>query len=222
MNRRGPVIAAAAGVLLAVLVAAGLILPKMNQVKTVQHQVTTQQAVTATLESQVAQLQDLQRQASKIRAQLRALQIDVPPNADLPGLIRALNAAADTAAVDLTSITPGTPAAATTNPVSVVPLQLSISGGYFSVEEFLYRIETLNRTAKVSSVSLSPSTSSSATSGVPSTAPSISAVIMANFFTTDMSAGPGSQFGSQPGTSTTGPTTSTTGSTTTTTGSGSH
>ena len=44
MNRRGPIIAAGAGVLLAVLVAVGLIFPKMNQVKTVQHQVTTAQA----------------------------------------------------------------------------------------------------------------------------------------------------------------------------------
>ena len=56
MNRRGPIIAAGAGVLLAVLVAVGLIFPKMNQVKTVQHQVTTAQAETATLTAQVDQL----------------------------------------------------------------------------------------------------------------------------------------------------------------------
>jgi Tfp pilus assembly protein PilO len=205
MNRRGPIIAAAAGVLLAVLVAAGLILPKMNEVKAVQKKVTTEQAVTATLESQVAQLTALSQQASKIRAQLKQLNIEVPPNADLPGLIRALNSAAATAAVDLSAITPGTPAAATTNPVSVVPLQVTITGGYFSVEEFLYRLETLDRTAKVSSVALSPSTSSSSdsSSGTPTTAPTISAVIMANFFTTDMQSGPGSEFGSQRGTTTT-------------------
>ena len=39
MNRRGPIIAAASGVLLAVLVAAGLIFPKMNEVKVVQKKV---------------------------------------------------------------------------------------------------------------------------------------------------------------------------------------
>ena len=209
MNRRGPIIAAGAGVLLAVLVAVGLIFPKMNQVKTVQHQVTTAQAETATLTAQVDQLTALSKQASKIRAQLKQLNIQVPPNADLPGLIRALNGAAATAAVDLSSITPGTPSAATANPVSVVPLQVTVTGGYFSVEEFLYRIETLDRTAKVSSVALSPSASTGSSSGIPATAPNIYAIIMANFFTTDMSSGPGSQSGSQKGTTTT---TTTTGS----------
>jgi type IV pilus assembly protein PilO len=217
MKSRGPIIAAAAGVLVSVLVAAGLILPKMGQVKKVNDQVAAAQAQTAQLTLQVNQLQDLASQASKIRAELKALNIQVPPNADLPGLIRDVNAAADKAAVDLSIITPGTPTAATTNPVSVVPLQLTVSGGYFSVEEFLYRIETLNRTAKVSSVTLSPDTSSSqgSGSGAPSTAPSLTAVVMANFFTTDMQSGPGSQFGHQGGTDTTS------GSTTTTTTGGS-
>jgi Tfp pilus assembly protein PilO len=212
MNRRGPIIAAAVGVVVSALVAAGLILPKMGQVKKVQDQVTAAQAQTAKLELQVSQLKDLASQASKIRAQLKALNIEVPPNADLPGLIRAVNAAADKAAVDLTVITAGSPSAATTNPVSVVPLQLTVTGGYFSVEEFLYRIETLNRTAKVSSVSLTPDSSDSG--GGPTTAPSLTAVLMANFFTTDMQSGPGTEFGHQGGTSSS----ETSGSTTTTEG----
>jgi Tfp pilus assembly protein PilO len=214
MKSRGPIIAAAAGVLVSVLVAAGLILPKMGQVKKVQDQVTQEQAKTAKLTLQVNQLEDLASQASKIRAQLKALNIEVPPNADLPGLIRDVNAAAKQAAVDLTIITPGSPTAATSNPVSVVPLQLTVSGGYFSVEEFLYRIETLNRTSKVSAVTLTPDTTDQS-SGVPSTAPSLTAVVTANFFTTDMQSGPGSQFGHQGGTETTS------GSTTTTTTGGS-
>jgi type IV pilus assembly protein PilO len=217
MKSRGPIIAAAAGVLVSVLVAAGLILPKMGQVKKVQDQVTAAQAQTAKLTLQVNQLEDLASQADKIRAQLKALNIEVPPNADLPGLIRDVNAAADKAAVDLTIITPGSPTAATTNPVSVVPLQLTVSGGYFSVEEFLYRIETLDRTAKVSAVTLTPDTTSGSDTGngVPSSAPSLTAVVTANFFTTDMQSGPGSQFGHQGGTTTTS------GSTTTTTTGGS-
>jgi len=211
MNRRGPIIAAAVGVVVSALVAAGLILPKMGQVKKVQDQVTAAQAQSAKLELQVSQLKDLASQASKIRAQLKALNIEVPANADLPGLIRAVNAAADKAAVTLTAITPGSPTPATSNPVSVVPLQLTVTGGYFSVEEFLYRIETLNRTAKVSSVSLTPDSSDSG--GGPTMAPSLTAVLMANFFTTDMQSGPGTEFGHQGGSSS-----ATSGSTTTTEG----
>jgi Tfp pilus assembly protein PilO len=215
MKSRGPIVAAAASLILSLLVAVLLILPKTNEVKTVQEQVATEQVRTATLQTQVDYLESLQAQADKLRAQLKALNIEIPPTADLPGLIHEVNAAADQAAVDLSSITPGSPSAATTNPVSVVPLQLTVSGGFFSVEEFLYRIETLDRTAKVSSVSLTPNGSSSSgassSSGVPSTPPNLTAVVMVNFFTTDMESGPGSSFGHQGGTDTA------TGSTTTTT-----
>ena len=215
MKSRGPIVAAAASLILALLVAVLLILPKTNEVKTVQKQVATEQERTTTLQGQVDYLKSLEAQASKLRSQLKSLNIQIPPTADLPGLIHEVNSAADQAAVNLSSITPGSPSAAVSNPVSVVPLQLTVSGGFFSVEEFLYRIETLDRTAKVSSVSLTPNGSSSSgassSSGVPSTPPNLTAVVMVNFFTTDMESGPGSSFGHQGGTDTA------TGSTTTTT-----
>jgi Tfp pilus assembly protein PilO len=214
MKSRGPIIAAAASLILAVLVAVGLILPKTNEVKTVQQQVTQEQDKTASLQLQVDQLTTLEREASKLRSQLKALNIEIPPNADLPGLIHEVNSAADQAAVDLSAITPGSPAAATSNPVSVIPLQLSVSGGYFSVEEFLYRIETLDRTVKVASVSLTPNSGTSSgtgnSSGSPTTPPDLTAVVMVNFFTTDMESGPGSSFGHQGGTDTTSGSTTTT------------
>lgn len=208
MKSRGPIVAAAASLILSLLVAVLLILPKTNEVKTVQTQVTTEQERTTTLQGQVDYLKSLEAQASKLRAQLKSLNIEVPPTADLPGLIHEVNSAADQAAVNLSSITPGSPSAAVSNPVSVVPLQLTVSGGFFSVEEFLYRIETLDRTAKVSSVSLTPdggssSDTSAGSSGVPSTPPNLTAVVMVNFFTTDMESGPGSSFGHQGGTDTT-------------------
>ena len=77
MKSRGPIIAAAAGVLVSVLVAAGLILPKMGQVKKVNDQVTAAQAQTAKLTLQVNQLEDLASQASKLRQQLKALNIEI-------------------------------------------------------------------------------------------------------------------------------------------------
>jgi Tfp pilus assembly protein PilO len=222
MKSRGPIVAAAVSLLAAVVVVVALIFPKTNEVKTTQKAVTAEQAKTAQLQLQVDQLKTLEKQASKIRAELKALNIEVPPTADLPGLIHEVNGAADQAAVDLQSITPGSPAAATSNPVSVIPLQLTVSGGYFSVEEFLYRIETLDRTAKVATVSLTPdggssSTDSGQSSSSPKTPPNLTAVVMVNFFTTDMESGPGSSFGHQGGTDTTTGDSSTT--TTTTTGS---
>jgi Tfp pilus assembly protein PilO len=199
MSRRGPIVAAALGVVMVVLLGVGLILPKMGQVKSTKAQVATEQAKTQTLQVQLASLEALAKQATKIRAQLAKLNERVPVSADLPGLIRDLNAAASKSAVDFMSVTPGVPAPATTPQVSMIPLQVTVTGGFFSAEEFLYQLETLPRTAKVSSVAITVSAPANSTSTTtsPSAPQTISLVITANFFTDDLSSGPGSQPGSQ-------------------------
>ena len=78
-------------------------------------------------------------------------------------------------------------------------LSITVNGQYFSVEEFLYHLETASRTAEITSVNLGPSSSAGETSsGIPSKAPGLQAVIQVNFWTSDTSSGPGSKFGSQP------------------------
>jgi Tfp pilus assembly protein PilO len=202
MSRRGPIVAAALGVVMVVLLGVGLILPKMGQVKDAKAAVATAQGETQTLQVQLASLEALAKQAIKIRAQLAKLNQQVPLTADLPGLIRDLNAAADKSAVDFLSVSPGTPTPSTDPQVSMIPLQVTVNGGFFSAEEFLYQLETLPRTAKISTVAITTVTSTDAalggtTSTIPRTAPTISLVITATFFTDDLSSGPGSTPGTQ-------------------------
>jgi len=216
MNRRGPIVVAAVGAVAAVLVSIVLILPKMHEVSDTQQQVATAQAKTTDLTNKVAELQGLAQQANKLRAELKKFDIQVPPTADLPGLIRLLSDNAKKSGVDFYAIAPGQPSALTTPVVSEIPLSVTINGQYFSVEEFLYHLETDPRTAEIVSVSLTPSSSSgSNASGIPTKAPELQAVIAVNFFTADTSSGPGSQFGSQQGSSS--PTSSSSSSSTTTT-----
>jgi Tfp pilus assembly protein PilO len=202
MSRRGPIVAAALGVVMVVLLGVGLILPKMGQVKDAKAQVATTQATTQTLQVQLASLEALAKQATKIRAQLAKLNQQVPVSADLPGLIRDLNAAAAKSAVDFISVSPGTPTPSTDPLVSMIPLQVTVNGGFFAAEEFLYQLETLPRTAKVATVAITTVTSTDAAAGgststIPRTPPTISLVITATFYTDDLSSGPGSQPGTQ-------------------------
>lgn len=229
MNRRGPILVAGVGAIVAVLVSVLLILPKMHEVSDTQQQVQTAQAKTAQLTNQVAELQGLAQQADKLRAELKKFDIQVPPTADLPGLIRLLSDDAKTSGVDFFAVAPATPTLLTAPPVSEIPLQITINGQYFSVEEFLYHLETASRTSEVVTVSLTPgssgtSSSSSSSSGsgdIPTKAPSLQAVITANFFTSDTSAGPGSKFGSQQASSSSSSSTSSGSTTTTSSSSGS-
>jgi hypothetical protein len=70
-----------------------------------------------------------------------------------------------------------------------------VTGSYFSLEEFLHRLETLRRAAKVTSISLAAS--GTETIGG---AGQLQMQLQVEFFTTDTSAGPGSLPGPTQGT----------------------
>jgi len=219
MNRRGPILVAAVGAVAAVLVSVLLILPKMHEVSDTQQQVTTATAKQADLTNKVAELEGLAQQADKLRAELKKFDVQVPPTADLPGLIRLLSEDAKNSGVDFYEVAPGQPTELTSPTVSQIPLGITVNGQYFSVEEFLYHLETASRTAEITSVSLGPSSTAGETSGsgIPSKAPELQAVIQVNFWTADTSSGPGSEFGSQPSSSTSSSSSGSSSSTTTTT-----
>ena len=185
MNKKPALIAALVGAVLSVVLVVGLITPKAGQVRAKQKEIATAQQDQASLQAQLEQLQAAAKDAPKDRKRLSVLKAQIPPTADLPGLIRLLNTSADRAGVDFQTIAPGQPSASGT--FSVIPVQVTVVGGFFSVDQYLYLLETLPRVSKVTSVAIAPG---------PEGAPQLSMNITADFFTTDTSAGPGSVPGS--------------------------
>ncbi|HXF73899.1 MAG TPA: type 4a pilus biogenesis protein PilO [Actinomycetota bacterium] len=191
MNRRGPIVAGVAVAVLAALAVLLLLLPKVRQVGEAREELAAAQEQEQSLQNQLRALQEAREEAPRVRDAIRRLETQVPPTADLPGMIRLLAGAADRAAVDFFSVAPGTPTAAEAG-FSVVPAQIQVTGGYFSLDEFLYRLETLPRAAKVTSLQISPG-------GGEGTAGQLSMQLSVEFYTTDTSAGPGSAPGPSEG-----------------------
>ena len=108
-ERRGPIIAAAVSVLVALLALVFLLLPRMSAVGKRSDDLAAAQAQQGTLESQLAQLKEDKKEAKIVQKQLNRLETKVPPTAELPSLIRLLQGAADSAAVDFMAVSPGTP-----------------------------------------------------------------------------------------------------------------
>jgi Tfp pilus assembly protein PilO len=200
MSRRGPIIAAAVAVALAVIAVVVLVLPKMGQVSDTKDQLEQAKVQEDSLRATLQSLQDAEASAPQTKQEIQQLDNQVPPTADLPALIRLLRQAADSAAVDFFTVTPGTPAADTTGSFSVIPSSITVTGKYFSLDEFLFRLETLPRAAKVTNVSITPAgeTSEGATGGTPT----LTMTLSVEFYTTDSSAGPGSNPGPATGTGT--------------------
>jgi hypothetical protein len=63
-----------------------------------------------------------------------------------------------------------------------VPAQIQVVGGFFPVDEFLFRLETLQRASKVTTVAVSEG---------PEGLPQLQVTLDARFYTTDIDAGPG-------------------------------
>jgi Tfp pilus assembly protein PilO len=190
VSRRAPLIAGIAFGLVTILVVVFLVLPKMGQVGDAEAELTTAQDQESSLMIQLGVLQDAQADAPETQRQIEEIQDQVPPTADLPTLFRLLQAASDNAAVDFFSFTPGSPTLDATGAFSVMPSQITISGSYFAVDEFLFLIETLQRAAKVTGFTLSPGGGEETTTEVsPST---LQMTMTVEFYTTDASAGPGS------------------------------
>ena len=202
MRQRGPLIAGIIGALATILVIAFLIVPKLGEIRDTNDQLDAAVAQQHVLEAELAQLKATEADAKEIRSQLALLDAAVPAEADLPDLIRTLNDTADQSGVDFMSLAPSQPVAvdnsvagdgvngSTALPVgiSIVPLNIQIEGSYFAIDEYLFRLETLPRLSKVTTMSLT-----TGSSGYPTLALTLSA----NFYTTDVSSGPGSVPGSQ-------------------------
>jgi len=192
VNRRAPIIAGAAVAVVAILAVVFLVLPKMREVTSTKEQLAEAEALQSGLRAQLASLREAEAQAPEVRRQIAQLANQVPPTADLPALLRLLTQAADGSAVDFLTVSPGNPIADASGQFSTIPTSISVTGGYFALDEFLFRLETLPRAAKVLSISVSPG---GATPITTTGAVNLSMQLSVQFFTIDTSAGPGSQPG---------------------------
>lgn len=208
MNRRAPIIAGVVMALIALLVTFMVVFPKMGEVSQTEEELQKAQDEEISIQAELRALQEAEAQAPETEAAIAAIDAQVPPTADLPELFRLLQGAADQAAVDFFSFSPGTPQPDASGSYSTISSQIQVTGSYFALDEFLFLLETLPRAAKTISISVSPSTTGGGeTSGSTSTS-STSALQLAltvDFYTTDASAGPGSVPGPTQGVPTTTP-----------------
>jgi Tfp pilus assembly protein PilO len=179
-------------VAVALLVVFLLVRPKMSEVSTTEDDLQVAEDQEVTLAAQLNALQDAQAAAPETEQDIAAIDAEIPPTADLPSLFRLLQGAADRSVVDFFSFTPGTPAPNTAGTFSTIPSQVTVSGGYFAIDEFLFLLETLPRAAKVTTLAVTPSSAASGETSTTTSTSNLQLQVTVEFYTTDTSAGPGS------------------------------
>jgi Tfp pilus assembly protein PilO len=192
VNRRAPIIAGVIAVAVALFAVFLLVRPKMSEVSTMEDDLQAAEDQEVTLAAQLNALQDAQAAAPETEQEIAAIDAEIPPTADLPSLFRLLQGAADRSVVDFFSFTPGTPAPNTAGTFSTIASQVTVSGGYFAIDEFLFLLETLPRAAKVTTLAVTPSSAASGETTTTTSTSNLQLQVTVEFYTTDTSAGPGS------------------------------
>jgi Tfp pilus assembly protein PilO len=192
VNRRAPIIAGVIAVAVAFLAVFLLVRPKMSEVSTTEDDLQVAEDQEVTLAAQLNALQEAQAAAPETEQEIAAIDAEIPPTADLPSLFRLLQGAADRSVVDFFSFTPGTPAPNTAGTFSTIASQVTVSGGYFAIDEFLFLLETLPRAAKVTTLAVTPSSAASGETTTTTSTSNLQLQVTVEFYTTDTSAGPGS------------------------------
>jgi len=192
VNRRAPIIAGVIAVAVALFAVFLLVRPKMSEVSTTEDDLQAAEDKEVTLAAQLNALQDAQAAAPETEQEIAAIDAEIPPTADLPSLFRLLQGAADRSVVDFFSFTPGTPAPNTAGTFSTIASQVTVSGGYFAIDEFLFLLETLPRAAKVTTLAVTPSSAASGETTTTTSTSNLQLQLTVEFYTTDTSAGPGS------------------------------
>jgi Tfp pilus assembly protein PilO len=189
-SQRAPLFAIVGAVIIAVLLIFFLVLPEMGKVSKAKEELAAAQQQEQTLTVQRNALEDTKANAPENRRIIKEAHQQIPPTADEGGLFLLINQAGLNSGFPIVNINPSTPTFDDATGLSTIVLQVSAVGTYSDITAFTYRIETLPRAAKITALSLSPGGTASA--GV---SPELTMTATIEAYTSDASAGPGSEPG---------------------------
>lgn len=103
-------------------------------------------------ETTLARLKAAKKEAPEIEAKLVVLSKRMPEEPELPSLLVELQDVANKAGIDFVSIKPSAPVTKETKDkkkYSEIPLSISLTGSFFDVVDYLYRLEKMPREIKI-------------------------------------------------------------------------
>jgi Tfp pilus assembly protein PilO len=107
------------------------------------------------LEIELRRLQSLERDAPTLRERHARFDAAMPSDPRLAEFILQVQDAANASGIEWVSVNPAPPAAGEVTGVSNVDIQMAANGGYFQIQDFLVRLEQLERALKIRTINLS-------------------------------------------------------------------
>ena len=177
MSARGKEIYIIGGVIAVVLIVAWYFLlfsPTKQKLSDLDEQISTDEAALATAQQDLARLQSYEKTAPQAEVDIVRLSKMLPEDEGIPSMIVELTKTATASGVTLSTISRG--ATTTGAPFGIQTVTLAVTGRFFDVEDFLYRLESYvrfqnttfsvtGRLLQVTNVSLSGGATTDTTTG---------------------------------------------------------
>lgn len=128
--------------------------PQSNRISDTALQADEAEQRVRQLELDVARLEELQRQAPQLRERAARVDTAIPNDPQLAAFILQVQEASNASGIDWLSVSPSPPAAGQQPGVLEVNVAINVTGGYFQVQDFLVRMESLPRAVTIGSVNL--------------------------------------------------------------------
>jgi Tfp pilus assembly protein PilO len=149
MRGNRPLIGLAAAIVIGLAFWFLLYSPRSTEIEDVRAETAALETERQSLQNEVAQLREVERNQVEIRAALAQLEEYIPSGTAQSSVIRQLQLAADAAGVEILSLTFSEPQAVEDAPptgvpdtvLARIPISVTLDGGYFQAVDFLRRIE---------------------------------------------------------------------------------
>lgn len=123
---------------------------RQNELASVNDEIVAEEARTIQLRSELARLQELQEKAPELEAQLAEIRQLVPQEHDIASFVFQVEQAAQSSGVAFVHIDPELPKAPPEGaPLAEVRLAITAKGGYFSLQDFVRRLYSLDRAVRI-------------------------------------------------------------------------
>lgn len=154
-GRRKIVAAAVAALFVCGLFFMFFIRPRQSEVTKARDAVVAAEAQQQELQLDLQRLQELKANAPKLNALLERIRGYVPKDDEIPNFIFQVQEAANTAGVSFVKITPELPKPpAQPAPLAEIRITMNASGSFFSLQDFIRRLYSLDRSLRIDTVAL--------------------------------------------------------------------
>ena len=173
------IIAGVAAFLVCVLFFMFFIRPRQSELATVNQDIESAESQNAQLQITLDRLKGLRAQSADLEATLEEIRGYVPEEDELPNFLFQVQEAANLAGVGFHQVTPELPKTPPEGaPLAEIRITITAQGGYFSLQDFIRRLYSLDRALRIDTLTLGPvsesgeqteTTATTTTTGTPST-----------------------------------------------------